>query len=922
MVLFSPKQKKRPVADTEGKRPRNQRLQLVPGEKEVTVTPVEGELFLTSHVSFNLNGRTFGAYLCSLKPGVYRLVFGFDCTGIHPNLSDEQVLPIYDKLVAGFKDVPEGEIVTFHSRSFTNDAERMQELVDRIESSPQDILKYIAASDGKRLQELTAAGVRKPKSLRVFCTYTYNPDADVDDAVESIGKSLYGMFAKFSGADKVAKSREFAEFLKDGANSFLQWERTLTTKMGLAVKPLSVQSLWADLWRRFNQTPAPDVPQIIHWHDGEVNEEVLTHTHPLSLVIKESTSLPRVDRNWINVAGNYIGVLTLESTPSQWPDYRSALNYIFSQTGDDRVTNTEIITQVVKVDQSKARQNLVDVTDEELHKAKNSAADGEINVAASINLEAAIEAQAELHRDGVAVAVSTTFLIHRPNLKELDTACADLSARFLSPAQLNREFTYTWMTWFQTFPVHWDTVLSRPFNRLHQAYTSWLPGYLPLTSVKGEDRQGLEMLTDRGGVPLYLDLVNGDYRVLWLAASRAGKSVAVTTQLNGVLANNIPVTIVDCPTTAEAATFKHYTELVNGAYLDVGTAKNNIFQIPNLAAFGEREREDRSRDYRDWLLNMLLTLVVGANLKAVDPDRKDRVKSILLLAINAFFNAREIQVRYQRAIECGLGTPEWQNYPCLGDFIAFCQPARLNLNDTADLQALNAIVTRLRSWQTSRIGECLSKPSSFNADAQLFTIAIRGVSNPDDMAVLAMVVQGIALRRAYSFPKSVFFLDEAAALLKYDALAIEIGKLCAVGAKASIRVMLAAQHPQTIAECAGGADILANCNAILIGRIESQAVDLFTDTLKLPLEIIAPNCSPSYFPDQTELYSQWLVSIKGQPYTPVRIYSSPGALAAIVNNTHEVARRKFHLERAPNPIAGIHDYAQELIQQTREKNDA
>jgi hypothetical protein len=133
--------------------------------------------------------------------------------------------------------------------------------------------------------------------------------------------------------------------------------------------------------------------------------------------------------------------------------------------------------------------------------------------------------------------------------------------------------------------------------------------------------------------------------------------------------------------------------------------------------------------------------------------------------------------------------------------------------------------------------------------------------------------------------------------------------------------MLAAQHPQTIAECAGGADILANCNAILIGRIESQAVDLFTNTLKLPLEIIAPNCSPSYFPHQTELYSQWLVSIKGQPYTPVRIYSSPGALAAIINNTDEVARRKFHLDRAPNPIAGIHNYAQELIQQTKEKID-
>jgi hypothetical protein len=916
MALFT--RKPRTVAPA-NKLPRSQKLVLLPGEKPTTVTPVEGELYLTSHVEFSLNGRSFGAYLCQLKPGVYRLVFGFDCGGIHPNLTDAQVLPLYDSLTAGFKDLPQGEILTVHLRSFTSDRHRMAELIDRVEISSSGILKYIAASDAKRLEELTAQGVRKPKSLRLFCTYTYDPDADVEDRIEGFGKAVYQTLGKFSGADKVAKSRQFAEFLQAGANSFLHWERIFTTKMGLRVEALSAQELWADLWGRFNRSIAPPVPQLIAWNERDITEGVDSNIHPLSLVIKEPSSLPRVDRNWINVAGNYIGVMTLESTPSQWRNPRHALTYLWEQVGDDGVYDTEMITQVVKVDQTKARQNLVDLTEEEMHKASKAAAEGEINVAATIDLEAAIEAQAELHCDGVAVAVSTTFLVHRADLKELDTACADLSARFLSPAQLNREFTYTWKTWFQTFPVHWDTVLSRPFNRLHQAYTSWLPGYLPLATVQTLDRGGLEMLTERGGVPLYLDLVDRDYRVLWLAASRGGKSVAITTLLNGVLARGVPVTIVDCPTTDEAATFKHYTQLLDGAYLDVGSAHNNIFQIPNLAHFSRPERQERDRDYRDWLLNMLLTLVVGADLQAVDPDRKDRVRSLLLLALDRFFAAREIQVRYRDAIRAGLGTPEWERYPVLADFIGFCQPARLNLSDSQDLQALQTIVTRLRSWQTSRIGRSLSRPSSFNADAQLFTIAIRGVSNPDDMAVLAMVVQGIALRRAYSYPKSVFFMDEAAALLKYDALAIEVGKLCAVGAKASIRVMLAAQHPHTIAASAGGADILANCNAICIGRIESPAADLFTQVLKIPPEVIAPNCSPSFFPHPTEFYSQWLVSLKGQPYTPVRIYSSPGALAAVANNTHEVERRRHHLERAPDPTIGLHQYALELIATARQQ---
>jgi hypothetical protein len=58
----------------------------------------------------------------------YRLTFGFDCDGIHPNLPDAQLESIYDLTSNGFKSLPENELLTIHMRSFVDDTERTSEL--------------------------------------------------------------------------------------------------------------------------------------------------------------------------------------------------------------------------------------------------------------------------------------------------------------------------------------------------------------------------------------------------------------------------------------------------------------------------------------------------------------------------------------------------------------------------------------------------------------------------------------------------------------------------------------------------------------------------------------------------------------------------------------------------------------------------
>ena len=76
----------------------------LPGQKSEILIPIEGELNLVTHIDFDVNGRQFGAYLIQITERKYRLVFGFHCDGIHPNLPWQRIDPIYDRLSSGFKD--------------------------------------------------------------------------------------------------------------------------------------------------------------------------------------------------------------------------------------------------------------------------------------------------------------------------------------------------------------------------------------------------------------------------------------------------------------------------------------------------------------------------------------------------------------------------------------------------------------------------------------------------------------------------------------------------------------------------------------------------------------------------------------------------------------------------------------------------
>ena len=98
------------------------------------------------------------------------------------------------------KDLPSGERLTIHLSSFTDDTQRQQQLKTLSENAPSLELQYLLMGERARIQQLTQKGIRKPKTLRLYCTYTIEQDTNgASDAIEKGLSKLERLWKSFTG---------------------------------------------------------------------------------------------------------------------------------------------------------------------------------------------------------------------------------------------------------------------------------------------------------------------------------------------------------------------------------------------------------------------------------------------------------------------------------------------------------------------------------------------------------------------------------------------------------------------------------------------------------------------------------------------------------------------------------------------------
>ncbi|MFB2982130.1 hypothetical protein ACE1CM_39065, partial [Microseira sp. BLCC-F43] len=216
-------------------------------------------------------------------------------------------------------------------------------------------------------------------------------------------------------------------------------------------------------------------------------------------------------------------------------------------------------------------------------------------------------------------------------------------------------------------------------------------------------------------------------------------------------------------------------------------------------------------------------------------------------------------------------------------------------------------------WEQT-LSNNISKPSSFRTDAKLLVFALRSLSSEADAAILALSAYAAALRRALSSKASIFFLDEAPILFQFEAISELIGRLCANGAKAGIRVILSAQEPDSIYQSKAAPKIFANLTTRLIGRIQTSAIEPFIKYFKSPPELISRNSTESFFPKKEGIYSQWLLD-ENSKFTFCRYYPAHCLLAAVANNPDEQELRTLYLNKyKDDPLTGLVRFSEIYVQ--------
>jgi hypothetical protein len=876
------------------------------GQQKVRYSAIENHLHIQFPLRFELRDRTVGALVLAPndKGDRFKFVFGFDCKGIHNALTARQEETIFDAIESGLKDLPNGETMTIHFGSFSHDDQRQHDLQQMLEQTQISQLKFLLKGEKQRVRDLTSQGIRKPKFLRIYVTYTVEPSnlGAADPAEKALG-IVHGWWNQMTGQqEEVEQIRWESLFTKAFTDGFQFFEQVIATKMNLQVRPMDEDELCLHAWSRFNPTPMPELPQRVIFSESGIQEEVLSEVHFSTLLIESQKACPVADRGWVFVNDRYVGALTFIDKPAGWASKGNQMRYLWDIFSRDIVHDTEVFCEVSRGNEAILKTNMQRLAKQSIASTDFAESRSSVDVAAQIKTRKTIAAQEQIYEGAVPINVGTVVLVHRKTPDALDEACRYIQSCIRRPALIDRETEYAWLIWLQTLPITWEQILVKPFNRRMIYLSSEAPGFMPLVRPRESDRMGLELISDEGGVPIFLDPISEHRNVAVFGTTRSGKSVLISAILTQSLASGMPIVALDFPKPDGTSTFTDYTEFMgeHGAYFDIGSESNNLFEIPDLRQLLPQVQQERMQDYFSFLEGALMTMVIGGT--AESQMLRNTVRSLLVILLEQFFADAAIQERYDAALTDGFGSQAWQAMPTLHDFLTFCDLERLDIDEMSDLttQAMGQIKLQLKFWVTSRVGKAISAPSSFRTDARLLVFALRNLADESDAAVLALSAYSAALRRALAAPKSIFFIDESPILFQFDEIAALVGKLCANGAKAGVRVFLSAQDPDTIAKSPSGSKILQNMTIRLIGRIQAVAVSSFERYLFYQPELISRNASESFFPKKEGIYSQWLYD-DGMCNSFVRFYPAYPQLAVVANNTDEQACRNEYRAAYPEP---------------------
>lgn len=895
--------------------------------------PIENHISLEDLISFERVSGTPGACLLSKKGKNLQFRFCFDVDSISPSLDGETMENVVEFISNGVKAFPDGETFQVIQNVKPNNRTRIEHYKKLARGAPSPLFREMVrsmASPGEYFTNLNQRDIAarsrsryKEKSIRIWVTVSpdrLNTSDRSEKIVSAVAKGAKRLWENFTGEySEVAD--DIKNIFRAAENGYDDWVNILSNQMLLSLRPLTVDEIAQELWDEFNVCDRPEVPQIVKWDGDNLTQSINDPLHISSWLFATNESVPRASRNFVYqrpVGGDEIfsGVVSMANKPGGWRDAKDMLLYLYNKA--DIHYDYKVVATFTRASTAYVEKNI-----ELLQKQSNDA----LAMAARRNLPAtrseelkrdADAAVSDLYSGNAPIKMSLCFVVRAREYDELETVCKRLQSRFALPARFVREIDYSYQTWLQTYPqLSYDRPLFKPYDRTRVFLSSNIASFMPLVKVKNGDRKGLEFTVKDEGCPYYLDVEGILRHILFLAITRAGKSVLFAKILLIAMCSDMPMVVIDYPREDGDSTFGPITHLAgkDGAYLNIANECNNFLELPDLSNTPKEEREDRLRAVFDYSLDILMIIMFGSGQSEL--DREKRVGAMLLgNLLNKFYADPAIVRRFELASKDDVGGDDWKNAPTLEDLCALCTKETLIelVDDASDehIQFMNEIRLRFMAFMQTSLGRSMSRPTTIPRDAKLLVFAFKGIKNNDEAGILMASATAAAMRRTLHSPKSILFMDECSILSKFPALMAQAARIADNGAKSGISLMMALQTPASLGSSKYGSDLLANMATRIIGRVDPADVKNYCDVLDIPAKLLSQNTTDAFKPNKAELYSNWLI-VQGNNRVLTRCYAPPLLLAAVANNPAEEAAKKAFLECYEDDVEGLKAFAKELI---------
>ncbi|ABW33047.1 helicase HerA domain-containing protein [Acaryochloris marina] len=907
---------------------------VVGGARKRKAFPIEDEVDLACMAIIRLQGYVVGAYLLQVGRR-FRFVWVFDSPGLSSTLSVDQAKAAAQKLEEGLMDLPHAEQMTLHMGTMADCQERLNQLEDLKRRAPSDQFRFLLSWLKERVKSLTRRGQYNPKFLRFYVTYTVGVGmSQQDDQIQAVAQSLQEMWQEHMGSGGSNIYARTEQMLLDAFRHGFLPTLDFFEKVGLKVTPMTADQIWAFSYQRVNSGKVPPIPQWVQLDENGITWGKKSELRIASVLFGQGIFM---DKRFVHLPGRnlYCGGVVLNKRPAREYDPDTGrlqqLMDASSPINAKKVSNTELIVEFTPDNQQdvlKSSQKRTGQSNLSLVMSQNRK---KLDGGAIHNTNTDLAAEMKLRQGARVVRCAWMALIYRSTPDALDVALKRFRTNqsLFAGECLVRERGYFDQLWLEAQPYTWRTLLAgggllkiSSFERRIRETTPAVLGITPVMLDRRPHKKGVELLTDNG-TPLYVDPLASEPKhnhMIILGGTGSGKSFAVSACCEQVLAEGGQVLIIDATRGDGSGTYDELTTFLGGAYFNTTTDSFNLIEGTDFRQLlGNQDAyKSAQQTFRQFVQTALMDLCLPED---VNSEKRESVSRALTFLLDNFFKEPSILTRYNRAFDAGMGTPAWEQIPTLTTLTEYIDPSNVPPEVlTQDIiAAIDTLKVSLSALLRRPIGAIISRPTTFNTDANLVVYALGNIDNDEDMAPLALAAQASVLSRSLGQKPTLLVGEEGSKLHKFKSYRQMLGSFYSIGRKNGIWTIWVGTDLQVLAKADNAAEILANVGTYLVGAINEEEVPLLVK-LGIPRELLIQNVDEEFIPSRKDACSKWLISSNGN-HQFGRYHPSFANFGLTMNGPDEVPVKASYKAQCPHePYRWVSELAHHLKSQSHDAN--